>query len=300
MEYTVRSSYAEMPSQVIAVNSDRRAMEQAQHYMAVVGAEVIPALRGAPPSEGGEIEAFAVLRDAEVIYRGLVVLKGGLWAIDSAAELMERAKNWLAVNRHGNASGQPGVYRVESPDGVSVIQAVDDGEAMESACGLDLRDPDVENSYTTTPFAVYSEEDGHLAGIGVQCMVLDMEEGAPSHSFSQQVDYLLGWFECIEAVWSTAVPDAEVETVQVEVITSLPRQPQIPPGVLLVTQDEDKHNPNVEALRILRATLMEHRRKELLDKGATRKEAELGAREWLWARLLESVNKNLRPPESSG
>ena len=198
MEYTVRSSYAEMPPQVIAVNSDRRAIEQAQHFMVAVGAEAIPALRGAPPSDDGEIAAFAVLRDDEVIHRGLVALKGDLWVIDSAAELVERAQNWLAVNGPGNASGKPGTYTVESPAGGSVVWASDDAEALESACRLDLRDPDIEDSYATTPFAVYSEEDGRLVGIGVQCMVEDREEGAPLHSFSKPVDFHLGWFNGID------------------------------------------------------------------------------------------------------
>ena len=298
MEYTVRSTYAQMPPLVIKAASDRRAVEQAQELAYVVGSEVVPALEGNPPSESGEIGAFAVLRDGEVIYRGLVALKGAVGFVGPANGLVEDAQNWLVVNADTCGAGRSGVYRVVSVEEPQEVLAGSDGDAMDLACELDLRNPDQSNVYETTPFAVFSEEDGHLAGIGLQCIVEDAD--GVEIGFSKPADYLLGWFECIEAVWSTAVPDAEVETVQVEVITSLPRQPQIPTGVSLVTQDEDKHNPNVEALRILRATLMEYRRKELLDKGATRKEAELGAREWLWARLLESVNKNLRPQESSG
>ena len=264
----------------------------------MVGSEVVPALEGNPPSESGEIGAFAVLRDGEVIYRGLVALKGAVGFVGPANGLVEDAQNWLVVNADTCGAGRSGVYRVVSVEEPQEVLAGSDGDAMDLACELDLRNPDQSNVYETTPFAVFSEEDGHLAGIGLQCIVEDAD--GVEIGFSKPADYLLGWFECIEAVWSIAVPDAEVETVQVEVITSLPRQPQIPTGVSLVTQDEDKHNPNVEALRLLRATLMEYRRKELLDKGATRKEAELGAREWLWARLLESVNKNLRPQESSG
>ena len=70
---------------------------------------------------------------------------------------------------------------------------------MEAACKIHFRDPDGGDAYTTTPFAVFSEKDGHLAGIGVQCMV----EGVGSlHSFSQSADYLLGWFEGISVTMS--------------------------------------------------------------------------------------------------
>lgn len=200
MEYTVRSSYAQMPPQVISATSDRRAIEQAQKFMVVIGAEATVALRGAPPSDDGEIAAFAVLRDEEVIYRGLVLMKSDLWVVDSAAELVESARNWLAVNGQGNATGRTGAYRVESPEGVTTVHAENDHEAMMLACELDLRSPDVADVYTTTPFAVCSEADGHLAGIGLQCLVEDGEEGAPLHSFSQPVDFHLGWFKGVDDV----------------------------------------------------------------------------------------------------
>ena len=68
MEYTVRSSYAQMPPQVIDATSDRRAIEQAEEFMLVVGSQAIPARTGTPPAESGEVAAFAVFRDEETIY----------------------------------------------------------------------------------------------------------------------------------------------------------------------------------------------------------------------------------------
>ena len=188
-----------MPRQVVSANSDRRAIEQAQEFMLVVGSKVIPALTGTPPSESGEIAAFAVFRGGEVIYRGLVALRGELGVVDSAAELVCKAQNWSTVNADLFVTDRIGKYRADSPEGATVFLARDDEKAMEAACKIHFRDPDGGDAYTTTPFAVFSEKDGHLAGIGVQCMV----EGVGSlHSFSQSADYLLGWFEGISVTMS--------------------------------------------------------------------------------------------------
>ena len=194
MEYTIRSSYAEMPPQVMSANCDRRAIEQAQEYMLVVSTKAIPALTGTPPSEAGEIAAFAVFRDGEAIYQGVVVLKGDLGVVDSAAELVERGRHWRTAGAIPIVTGESEKYRVESPEGGVFILARDDEEAMEAACNMLLHDPDGD-AYTTTPFAVYSEENGRLAGVGVQCLL--GQGDSPLHSFSQPADYLLGWFNGI-------------------------------------------------------------------------------------------------------
>ena len=70
---------------------------------------------------------------------------------------------------------------------------------MDLACEIDLRDPEGD-VYTTTPFAVFSEKDGHLVGIGVQGIVEEYDEDGAVvalHRFSQPVDELLNWFEGI-------------------------------------------------------------------------------------------------------
>ena len=201
MEYTVRSSYAEMSPQVISANSDRRAVEQAHDFMFAVGSEMIPALREAPPAEGGEAAAFAVFRDGGIIYRGLVAMLGEFAVVASAEELVEKGRNWSTVNADGPVTGRSGNYRVDSPEGAATVLARDDGDAMEEACTLHLHDPDTRDIHAVTPFAVFSKEDGHLAGIGVQCMVRDECDGA--HSFSRPADGLVGWFEGVEAGGAT-------------------------------------------------------------------------------------------------
>ena len=198
MEYTVRSTYAQMPPLVIKAASDRRAVEQAQELAYVVGSEVVPALEGNPPSESGEIGAFAVLRDGEVTYRGLVALKGALGFVGPANGLVEDAQNWLVVNADTHRTGSSGFYRVVSAEEPQTVLASNDGDAMDLACGLDLSNPDQSNVYETTPFAVFSEEDGHLAGIGLQCVVEDSD--GMEHVFSQTADHLAAWFKGIEVL----------------------------------------------------------------------------------------------------
>ena len=204
MEYTIRSSYAEMPPQVIAANSDRRAVEQAHDFMFAVGSEMIPALRGELPSESGEAAAFAVFRDGEVIYRGLVAMMGEFAVVASASELVEKGQNWSMVNADRFATDRIGRYTVDSPEGTATVLARDDGDALEEACLLHLHDPDGRAIHAVTPFAVFSEEDGHLVGVGVQCMVRDECDGA--HSFSRPAEGLLGWFAGIEAVGLDGAP----------------------------------------------------------------------------------------------
>ena len=173
-------------------------MEQAQELAYVVGSEVVPALEGNPPSESGEIGAFAVLRDGEVIYRGLVALKGAVGFVGPANGLVEDAQNWLVVNADTCGAGRSGVYRVVSVEEPQEVLAGNDADAMDLSCELDLRNPDQSNVYETTQFAVFSEEDGHLAGIGLQCVVEDSD--GMEHVFSQTADHLAAWFKGIEVL----------------------------------------------------------------------------------------------------
>ena len=203
MDYTIRSSYGQMAPQMISMisaDSDRRALERAQEYMLAVGSKVLPALRGMRPSESGEIAGFVVFRDGETIHQGVVVLKGKRGVVDSAVDLIERAGRWRRSNADVMTSGRRESYRMLSPEEVvGTIQAASDGQAMGLACEIDLRDPEGE-VYTTTPFALYSEKDGHLAGIGVQGIIEEYDEDGAVvalHSFSQPVDELLNWFDAI-------------------------------------------------------------------------------------------------------
>ena len=198
LEYTVRSTYTQMPPLVIKAASDRRAVEQAQDLAYVVGSKVIPALEGNPSSDSGEVAAFAVVRDGDVIYRGLVVLKGAVGFVGPAGGLVEDTQNWLVVNADTHRTGRSGVYRVVSAEEPQTVLAGNDGDAMDMACELDLRSPEQSDAYETTPFAVFSEEDGHLAGIGLQCVIEDSD--GVEHVFSQMADHLLGWFYDIEVL----------------------------------------------------------------------------------------------------
>lgn len=215
MDYKIRSSYGQMAPQMISMTcatSDRQAIEQAQEYMLAVGSKVLPALSGTTLSESGEIAGFVVFpagepihrgvvfRDGEPIHRGVVVLKGEIGVVDSAAEIIERARRWRTANSDVWATGRREFYRMLSPEAPEgTIHAASDRQAMDLACEIDLRDPEGD-VYTTTPFAVFSEKDGHLVGIGVQGIVEEYDEDGAVvalHRFSQPVDELLNWFEGI-------------------------------------------------------------------------------------------------------
>ena len=160
-----------------------------------------------------QVVGITVARDGWPLHRAVALMIDGVCFVRIADHDLDECMAWRADPPRPQQPELKDLYTVVLLDCEynSLVTAETDEEAMEQACQLavdfrlDREEPGGGDSYMFTPFALYRDRDGVLAGIGMMCAFTTIDADQPGleemHLRAFELNRLLDWFDGEDARW---------------------------------------------------------------------------------------------------